>query len=130
MPPDNPTVASTRLLRQAFTMGSVTKATPIQFINSKSHIKKRKDRKTALSGYYACLSRDLLLMASGADTHAHTHTHTRKHTDIRGRNDFKKPGASTPGLKILGNSGGNTVIGKFLSIVGSSLMGMALRWAV
>ena len=30
---------------------------------------KRKSRKTALSGYYACVSCDLLLMASGADTH-------------------------------------------------------------
>ena len=59
--------------------------------------------KSALPGYYACLSRDLLLMASGADTHTHTHTHT--HTNIRERNDFKKPGARglrphTPGLKI------------------------------
>ena len=57
-------------------MGSVTKATPIQFTDSKSDTKKRRDRKTALPGYYACLSRDLLLMASGADTHTHTHTPT------------------------------------------------------
>ena len=54
-------------------MGSVTKATPIQFINSKNHIKKWRGHKTALSGYYTCLSRDLLLMASGRK---HTHTHT------------------------------------------------------
>ena len=33
-------------------MGGVTKATPIHFIDSKSRIKKRKGRKTALSGYY------------------------------------------------------------------------------
>ena len=57
-------------------MGSVTKATPIQFIDSKSRIKKWTGRKTALSSYYACLSRDLLLMASGADTHTYTYTHT------------------------------------------------------
>ena len=57
-------------------MGSVTKATPIQFTDGKCRIKKRRDHKTALSGYYACLSRDLLLMASGADTHTHTHTPT------------------------------------------------------
>ena len=56
-------------------MGSVTKATPIQFIDSKSRIKKRRDYKTALSSYYACLSRDLLLMASGW-THTHIHTPT------------------------------------------------------
>ena len=55
-------------------MGSVTKAMPIQFINSKSRIKKRSGRKTALSGYYTCLSHDLLLMASGVDTHTHTPT--------------------------------------------------------
>ena len=49
----------------------VTKATAIQFINGKCHIKKQKSRKTALSGYYVCASRDLLLMSSGADTHTH-----------------------------------------------------------
>ena len=53
---------------------SVTKATSIQFINDRSHIKKQRGCKTALSGYYACLSRDLLLMPSGADTHTHTPT--------------------------------------------------------
>ena len=58
-------------------MGSVTKATPIQFINGKSRIKKRKGRKSALSGYYACLSCDLLLMALGADTQTHTYTNVR-----------------------------------------------------
>ena len=57
-------------------MGSVTKVMSIQFINGKSRIKKRRGCKTALSSYYACLSRDLLLMASGADTHTHTHTQT------------------------------------------------------
>ena len=50
-------------------MSSVTKATPIQFIDDKCHIKKWKGCKTALSGYYACLSHDLLLMSSGADTY-------------------------------------------------------------
>ena len=90
----------------------LTKATSIQFIDGKCHIKKRKSCKTALSGYYACVSRDLLLMPSGADTHTHTHTHTytrtcthththththaRKHTDVRRRNDFKKPGMRGP----------------------------------
>ena len=69
-------------------MGSVTKAMPIQFIDSKNRIKKWRDHKTALSGYYACLSRDLLLMASGVDTHTYT--------NVRGRNDFKKPGTRGP----------------------------------
>ena len=57
-------------------MGSITKATLIQFTDGKSRIKKQRSRKTALSNYYACLSCDLLLMASRADTHKHTHTHT------------------------------------------------------
>ena len=56
MLPGNPTVASTRLLQQAFMMGSVTKATPIHFIDSKSHMKKRRGRKTALCGYYKCVA--------------------------------------------------------------------------
>ena len=69
-----------RFLWQAFTTGSVTKATPIQFTDGKSGIKKRRGCKTALSGYYACLSRDLLLTASGVDTHTHTHTHIHQHS--------------------------------------------------
>ena len=68
--------------------GSVTKAMQIPFINSKSRVNKRRGRKTALSGYYACLSRDLLLMALGQ-----THTHTHTYTNVRGQNVFKKPGA-------------------------------------
>ena len=55
-------------------MCSVTKATPIQFINGKSHVKKRRGHKTALSGYYTYLSHDLLLMSSGVDTHTYTST--------------------------------------------------------
>ena len=66
-------------------MGSVTKATPIQFTDGKSDTKKRRGRKTALPGYYACLSRDMLLMASGADTRTHTHTHTHTHIHQRSR---------------------------------------------
>ena len=68
--------------------GSVTKAMPIQFINSKRRIKKQRGRKTALFGYYVCLSHDLLLMALKPDTHTYTHTYTNVH----GQNDFKKPG--------------------------------------
>ena len=37
-------------------MGSVTKATPINFIDSKSHIKKRRGHKTTLYGYYECVA--------------------------------------------------------------------------
>ena len=56
MPPVNPIVASTRLLRHVFTMGSVTKATSIYFIDSKSRIMKQRGRKTALSAYYECVA--------------------------------------------------------------------------
>ena len=84
--PGSPSVASTVLLLwQAFTMRTVTKATPIQFIDSRSHMKKQRCCKTALSGYYTCFSCDLLLIPSGVDTHIHTYT------NVRGRNDFKKP---------------------------------------
>ena len=37
-------------------MGSVTKATPIHFIDSKNRIMKWRGRKTALSGYYKCVT--------------------------------------------------------------------------
>ena len=56
-------------------MRTVTKATAIQFIDGKCHIMKQKSHKTVLSGYYTCVSRDLLLMALGVDTHTHTHIH-------------------------------------------------------
>ena len=36
--------------------GSVTKATHINFIDSKSRIKKQRGCKTALSGYYECVA--------------------------------------------------------------------------
>ena len=57
---------------------SVTKAAPIQFINAwQCHIKKRNSHKTSLSSYYKFLSRDLLLMALGVDTHIFKHTDTQ-----------------------------------------------------
>ena len=37
-------------------MGSVTKAMPIHFIDNKRRIKKRRGRKTALSGCYECIA--------------------------------------------------------------------------
>ena len=53
----------------------ITKATSIQFIDGRSHMKKWRGCKTALSGYYACLSRDLLLMPLwGGHTHIRTPT--------------------------------------------------------
>ena len=54
---------------------TVTMAMAIQFITGKCHIIKQKSYKTALSSYYAYVSHDLLLMASGR---THTYTPTRK----------------------------------------------------
>ena len=51
------------------------KTTPIQFISDRCYIKKQKGHKAALSGYYVCLLRDLLLMPLGADTHTYTNVH-------------------------------------------------------
>ena len=62
---------SLQVLQDGFPWG-VTKATRIQFIDGKCQSKKWKSRKTALSSYYICLSHDLLLMPSGADTHTYT----------------------------------------------------------
>ena len=76
--PGSPSVANTVLLIwQAFMTRSVTKATPIQFIDGRSYMKKRRCHKTALSGYYACFSRDLLIIPSGTGTHTHIHQRSR-----------------------------------------------------
>ena len=76
------TVASTQqlsVLWQVFTMHSVTKATPIQFVDGKCyHIKKQKSYKTALYDY-AWFSHDLLLIPLGVETYKHT---KRKRTNI------------------------------------------------
>ena len=64
-------------------MHIATQAMSIQFIDGKCHIKKQKSHKTALSGYYACVSCDLLLMPLGW-----THTHA----NVCRQNNFKKPG--------------------------------------
>ena len=79
-------------------MDSVTKATPIQFIDGKSRINKRRGHKTALSGYYACLSRDLLLMPLGADTHIHQRLRTKRFQETR---CAQACGPRVPGLKII-----------------------------
>ena len=72
-------------------MHSVTKVMPIQFMNSKCHIKKRKSCKTALSSYYACLSHDLLLMPLGVDRHTHIYQRSQEKRVQETRH--MKPGA-------------------------------------
>ena len=62
---------------------SVTKATSIQFIDSRSHIKKQRGHKTVLSIYYASLSHDLLLLPLGADTHIHQHLQLKQFQETR-----------------------------------------------
>ena len=78
-------------------MHIVTKATAIQFINGKCHIKKRKSHKTVLSGYYACVLCDLLLLPSGR---THTHIQTRMHAHIPTCNSKKSWPAHTWFKKI------------------------------
>ena len=77
---------------------SVTKATAIHLIVGKCHVKKQKSCKTALSGYYAWLSFDLLLMPSRADTHTHIHqcSWTKQFQETR---HARAAGPSAPGLK-------------------------------
>ena len=59
-------------------------------------MKKWKCGKTTLSGYYACFSRDLLLMPSGQ-----THTHTPMFADEAiSRNQAHTAFGCAPGLKI------------------------------
>ena len=77
-------------------MRSVTKAMPIQFIDGRSHIKKRRGCKTTLSGYYTCPSCDLLLMLSGAHTHIHQRSWTKRFQETR---HIRAAGLHTPGLK-------------------------------
>ena len=55
--------------------------------------KETESPKTALSGYYVCVSHNLLLMTSGADTHTHTYQRSNK-------NNFKKRRPRVPGLKM------------------------------
>ena len=63
----------------------VTRATPIDDIDSKSHKTELKSSRNYSTNHTKSKSRHLLFMASGR-THAHTHTHTHTHT-------------CTPGLK-------------------------------
>ena len=87
-------------LWKTFKMHSAIKAMPIQFIDSKCHVKKWKSCKIALSSYYTCLSRDLLLMPLRADTH--TDTQKSKFTDeMISRNQVRM--LSMPSLKIHDN---------------------------
>ena len=79
------------LLWQSFMTCIVTKATSIQFIDRKCHIKKQNSCKIALSGYYAWL----VINALGVDTH--THTHTAVHQNLQTK-QFQE--TSMPGLKI------------------------------
>ena len=64
-------------------------------------IKKQKSHKTALSGNYACVSRDLLLMSSGADTHTHMHKHTRTHTNMQTKTISRNQGCMAEGRMCL-----------------------------
>ena len=55
----------------------VTKATPINSIDSKCRIKKPENSITYITGYSGFISRELFLIAWGAGTHTHTDVHTK-----------------------------------------------------
>ena len=63
---------------------SVTKAKAIHFIDGMCHVQKWKSCKTTLSGYYAWLSFNLLLMPSRADTLIHQCSWTIKKPGMQG----------------------------------------------
>ena len=72
----------------------VTKATAIQFINGKCLLKKRKSCKTTLSGCYASVSYDLLLMPLEVDTHiTHAHIPMCEQNDLAMHTWFKNSNA-------------------------------------
>ena len=77
-------------------MHFVTKAPPINTIDSKCCTKKLKSSRTFLIGYLGFISCEWFLIAWRADTHTDTHTYRRPH-DI----NFKKPGARTNQSQIL-----------------------------
>ena len=74
----------------------ITKAPPINSIDSKCHIERLKSSKTYLIGYYSdFISREWFLIAWGW-----THTRACTHTDFPDKRNFKKPGGQhAPGLK-------------------------------
>ena len=61
----------------------VTKALPINSIDSKCHTEKLKGSRTCLIGYSDFISHELFLIAQGADTHIHTHTNVRMKAILR-----------------------------------------------
>ena len=77
----------------------ITKATTIQFIDGKCHIKKWKSCKTVLFCYYAYVSCDLLLMPSGADTHMQTYQCLQM-KQFQETRHMQAAGLHSPGLKI------------------------------
>ena len=64
----------------------VTKATPIDCINGKHHIKKLKSSRTCLTGYSVFISCEKFLIAWGW-----THTYTQTRQDKTHTSNLKKP---------------------------------------
>ena len=74
-------------------MHYVTKATPINFIDGKCHIKQLKagkSRKTCLTNYTQPISHHMmpLVITALEGRHIHRHTHTYQRMN---KNDFKEP---------------------------------------
>ena len=77
-------------------MRFVTKATPIDCMDGKCHIKKLKSSRTCLTGYSPSFYMNSFysLEAESADTHTHTHTPTSA------QKQFQETRCG-PGLKLL-----------------------------
>ena len=75
----------------------VTKAPPINNINSKCYTEKLKGSKTCLIGYSDFISREQYLIAQVVDTHRHRHTNTRTYRLPR-QKQFQET-RRAPGLK-------------------------------
>ena len=67
-------------------MRFITKAMPINSIDSRCCIRKAKSSITYITSYSSFISRELFLIAWWADTHTHTNMHTNVYTKVISRN--------------------------------------------
>ena len=62
--------------------GFVTKAKPINSIDSRCHVMKPESSITYITAYSGFISRESFLIAWGTGTHTHTHMHTNVRTKV------------------------------------------------
>ena len=79
-------------------MGFVTKAIPINNIDSRCHIKKLEDSMAYMADYSGFISHELFLMAGGWHTCAHACSHLHG-GNFGGPGPCRPTGQHVPGLK-------------------------------